>query len=1130
MANVPFDSVVQHIRRLASEGASEPSDRELLQRFVTRRDEEAFTALVRRHGPMVLGVCRRVLKRAADAEDACQAALLVLARKAASIRKRASVGSWLHGVAYRVAWRLQRDLARRQAREQPLPASTARDVGAEVSWREVQEVLDEELRRLPEALSAPLVLCYLEGKTRDEAARELGWTLPTLRGRLERGRDRLRARLARRGLGLPAALLGAALSEGTVAALPAALVDTVTRAAVQVVSGTTPEVAPAVAALGEGVVRSMASGRLTLVVACLMALALGTVGLTLGWGDSAHSGRAGAQAPAAQAPEPPPPQRDPEEAAALLRAFRRNVESFTLSITLHSLGPRQFDPRFELGNVLLHVPTLRLEPHAIGPTGKPISANAGISHKHGAALLDALAAGGFFRRAEPKDLWRADPHALLRATHRQGNGSVQLWLALDWDERMVALLDALRRPLDGQARRVMDDLLRPLGEQPQPLAGGGAWEAARGWREGAILKGHGGPVWSVAFAPDGQTVASASDDGSVRLWDPRTGDETRRLARQPGGVGAVAFSPDGKLLATGGGCRTVRIFDARTGKVLHALPPDEDGTTLIAPLFFSQDSKLLFAGPGTVGPLCERKWPPKAGHTFRVWDVATGRLLRRFGGIDAYTPAALSPDGKLLATGRLSTSAVTLLDIATGNEVRRLQVDPKRTLSALAFAPDGKTLAIAQGGELLLHEVITGRARVRLAGHLGHQVYALAFSPDGRLLASGSGDATIKLWDVGTGQERARLVGHTSSVEAIAFDPSGKLLVSGSRDQDVRLWAVCADVEGESKPAPAWRERAVLAWPGYYVAAAAFDRDGKRLVAVGNAVRGATQAGPGVRVWDVATGKPLHTHLIPAWLGAGLLALAPDGRTMAVNGSGGGGAETIKLLDVTSGKELATLNGGVGVSCLAFSPDGNILLAGAARRQFDNLRAWDVPTRKLLDTAEQPGYVLSLAFLPNGKRLVTGSIGHVALRGDLPSLRERPDLKKLKPLTAYSVAVSADGKTLAVTASEVEETPDGRVLVRPAVKLIELATGEERATFRLPDRAPHGGPAALAFSPDGKLLAWALEREWGSDAAARVLLWDVTTQRVVASLMHPEGPRQVFFSPDGRTLATVGGVVRLWGR
>jgi RNA polymerase sigma factor (sigma-70 family) len=214
MAKQSLTGVLQHLRKVAAVHTSrELSDRDLLERFVGKRDEAAFIVLFERHGPMVLGVCRRALPAFHDAEDACQAVFLVLARKAASVRKRTSLSSWLHGVACRVAANLKREQARRRAREQRVDAPASRDPAAEISWQEARTILDEELHRLPESCRAPIVLCYLECLTRDEAARRLGLSLTTLHGRLERARDLLRERLTKRGLTLSTAITAAALGE-----------------------------------------------------------------------------------------------------------------------------------------------------------------------------------------------------------------------------------------------------------------------------------------------------------------------------------------------------------------------------------------------------------------------------------------------------------------------------------------------------------------------------------------------------------------------------------------------------------------------------------------------------------------------------------------------------------------------------------------------------------------------------------------------------------------------------------------------------------------------------------------------------------------------------------------------------
>src|SRR5262245_22145551 len=200
------------------------TDGALLERFLVQRDEAAFASLVRRLGPMVLGVCRRVLVNRHDAEDAFQAAFLVLVRKATSIRPRERVGHWLYGVAYRTAMKAKTMAARRRLKEREAGEMRRWDAGAvEVAdWR---PVLDEELSRLPDRYRAAVVLCDLEGKSRREAARELGWREGTLSGRLARARHLLARRLAHRGV-VPSAgvLIGFMAAAEAKALVPAPLI------------------------------------------------------------------------------------------------------------------------------------------------------------------------------------------------------------------------------------------------------------------------------------------------------------------------------------------------------------------------------------------------------------------------------------------------------------------------------------------------------------------------------------------------------------------------------------------------------------------------------------------------------------------------------------------------------------------------------------------------------------------------------------------------------------------------------------------------------------------------------------------------------------------------------------------
>ncbi len=272
MAEGPLGRLVDQIARVARPEDDGAGDGMLLRRFADEGDHVAFELLMERHGPMVWGVCRRVLSPA-DADDAFQATFLVLVRKAAGVVKQSSIASWLHGVAYRVALRArtaERGRKEREARHAPPEAGEPPDIG-------LREVLDEELSRLPEQYRAPLVLCYLEGKTNDEAAALLGWTRGTVAGRMSRAREMLRVRLERRGLTLPAAL--------PALAAPAAL----TSSTIMAVKAGASLAGPA-AALADGVIRSMFLKKLT-AAGLVLAAALSGAGLVFLWARPGPEGK-----------------------------------------------------------------------------------------------------------------------------------------------------------------------------------------------------------------------------------------------------------------------------------------------------------------------------------------------------------------------------------------------------------------------------------------------------------------------------------------------------------------------------------------------------------------------------------------------------------------------------------------------------------------------------------------------------------------------------------------------------------------------------------------------------------------------------------------------------------------------
>lgn len=297
------DHLLDQVRRLALRGMGErQTDGQLLELFISERDESAFALLLRRHGAMVWSVCRRVLGNAHDADDAFQAAFLVLVRKADSIRPRESVGNWLYGVAHRTALEARRRIARRRAKERSLPDMPLPESRPEEPWHELGPILDRELSRLSDKYRLPIVLCDLEGRSRKEVARQLAIPEGTLSSRLNTGRKKLAKRLARCGFTVSAAALGILLMEAaSMASLSLSLLSATTKAALLVASGPTAAtgiVSATARTLAEGVLKTMFIAKIktaALVVCSVAALGIGTGGVYLqtrvGAADSPPSDR-----------------------------------------------------------------------------------------------------------------------------------------------------------------------------------------------------------------------------------------------------------------------------------------------------------------------------------------------------------------------------------------------------------------------------------------------------------------------------------------------------------------------------------------------------------------------------------------------------------------------------------------------------------------------------------------------------------------------------------------------------------------------------------------------------------------------------------------------------------------------
>jgi len=373
MADGRLRMVIDQLRRLMGrQTGCTLTDSQLLENYASRRDEASFEVLVWRHGAMVLSVCQRVLRDGHDAEDAFQATFLVFARKAGSIGKREAVAGWLYKVAYRVALRSRARTVKRNERELPdeLPG---RDNQDDVAWRDLRPILDQEINRLPAKYRTPFVLCYLQGYTNEEAAEQLHCAKGTVLSRLARGRERLRSRLAGRGLALSAGFLAGSFLQEASAAVPAALVSSTVNAAIPFAAGkaVTGLVSATVVALSEGVLRTMYWTKLKIAAAAVMALAIVSTGAgsMAHWaladrpqaggqqaGDRERDGAAGRDKPADKS----------TEIVGKVVAVGKDGKSFVLEVQSQERGERGAEPKkvdVKIGDKTVVVY------HGVGPDG-----------------------------------------------------------------------------------------------------------------------------------------------------------------------------------------------------------------------------------------------------------------------------------------------------------------------------------------------------------------------------------------------------------------------------------------------------------------------------------------------------------------------------------------------------------------------------------------------------------------------------------------------------------------------------------------------------------------------------------------------------------------------------------------
>jgi RNA polymerase sigma factor (sigma-70 family) len=986
-----IEGLQRYFRRLCEEAA--PSeDAALLHRFAQANDREAFGLLIARHGPMVLGTARRLVENTHDAEDVFQAVFLSLARLAKTIRQGRTLPAWLHRTTCRIAAKVRRGRVS-ASREPPPESRDPIDPHALLVWREVRQALDEELQRLPDRLRSPLLLCYLSGLTRDEAAQRLGWSVGTLKRRLEEGRKTLRLRLERRGI----TAVGLALTVLTPEALQAALSASLLASSLRLVFSR--ETVPAtISAL---VLRSALTGKGLAMKATLALLVAGAVGV----GIYAAMGPAELPKKAEKEKKPGLPARkergvgrdDPLPAGSTLRfgtsRFRHGIPISAMAVSAdgklavavngnHVLGAtRVFD--LVSGRALYTLggwEGTSIEAAAISPDGRALVTKQDFSLR----VRDA-ATGTERRKIELK---RTDSY------------SRNEWLAFTPDGKALAVTS------QGKVVHLID------------------FESGKSIRDFP----HDQPVLGVAFSPDGKRMAGGGYDNDkgnyfARLWDVETGRELRRFAhgRTGYGIRALDFSPDGKTLATGAEDR-LRLFDVDTGK-RHTEFPTDGGRMGRGSVAFAPDGKTVAA----------------AGDSIRLYDAATWKERLR---IDRKASGLQFTDGGKTLTGAV-VGAIYRWETATGKTLTPVSAGDSAVEQILVHPTGARVVTRGQNGDAHVWDAATGE-------HLRHVAAAwqrgVAQSPDGRFLvwpvADRAGKDTgtrLKLYDLAADRFVERFPAFSGDAHVLAFAPNGKTLVAVDHGTStVRVWDVAAGKQLRSFRVARENEKTKSHLPW----SASLSPDGATLAVTYQRADNTTAllAAHPVRLYDVATGAERHD--LPGHLyNVGAPAFSPDGNWVLTASPALSPflrkvlkrpANQVFVWDVTTGKRVAGLPDGLptGATVATFSPDGRTValavgvdLGGAARPAEDagTVRLYETATwtvRAVLRTRQ--GQVTALAFTP-GSRLLTGGLDTTVLAWDL-----RP------PRAAASASLESAWNDLAAREARKSFAVEGRFLAAPA--------------------------------------------------------------------------------------------------
>lgn len=930
--------------RVLLSSARADSDTALLERFVTTRDELAFDELMRRHGPMVLGVSRRVTRDAHAAEDVFQATFLLLARKAQLIRRAEGLGAWLHRTAFRLALR-SRKLGRAVEATRPRPSTDASPLDT-LTARELVTILDEELSGLPEEYRAAVVACSLEGLSLEEAACRLGWTTGSVKGRLERGRARLRQRLEARGLTLPGAM-AAPLFDAR------ALPGTVLRAAREAALGGAAKAS--VLTLIDGGVPAMSATKLSLVGAMLLLCGVLALGATL---RDDRAAEAAPPVPVVTKPEPVP-----EGARLRLGTLERRAVGMQLAVTADGksiigvtqarkwvtewdfrtgkLRERRAMDTYSTGGLVVLSPDGRwvlMDEHG----DKPGDVRLVIWDTQTCKPVQTIRSNGAFSSL-PLVAFSRDGQRLAVASHLDGKMRVSVW---DWRRGEPVLMEAIEGYDCYQAAFSPDGthLLVSMISRPSGIY---CWDIAA---KKLLWQSTGHLAQQLVVTPAGKVVSAEWEKRVER--DLRTGAITATL-RLPTGVRFphLAVTRDGTALVESGGGEAVVVWDLQTGKGLYELP-EPWAVAAVSP-----DGKSVLTNNGSM----------------QRWDLTTGKPVypdvSPKGHLDEVKAIAFTADGTRLVAGAADGS-VGVWDTTTGKPVRLWRQHPACQPSpvprlgipggveALDVTPDGRTVvSVGRRDRVRVWDVGAGKESrsAPLAEPINPRelewVYHLRLGIDGRdavgllapdncLLLGYQTTGRLVRWDFATGKTTTVLEAGKLVTSRGAIDPEGRRFINAGQVFDTRTGHPVGSLEE---------------YPVGSVVDAVFSPDGLQVAGAPTwpaRQSGREPKGPALRVWEAATGKVIAR--LSARVEEDEKVIHPTGRYVAFHDR-----YRIYLWDLRTEKEVRqwpmprenSVDGYRWVSTFAFSPEGTQLATG---HLDGTILLWDVKLPESTPTPLRP--------------------------------------------------------------------------------------------------------------------------------------------------------------------------------